>query len=126
MTPRIAIRKTRRRRARASIAAGLFLLVGGAAPSWAQQTGSEAKEHKTPPAVTETERSKRLREVNRQLERDQQRLIELISEPPGITAPPLRENTELRELAVRVPRLQEERRRLLEGPTPPSLPPEQP
>ena len=125
MTPRIAIRKTRRRRARASIAAGLFLLVG-AAPSWAQQTGPGAHERKAVPAVTETERSKRLREVNRQLERDQQRLIELISEPPGITAPPLRENTELRELAVRVPRLQEERRRLLEGPTPPSLPPEQP
>lgn len=125
MTPRIAIRKTRRRRARASIAAGLFLLVG-AVPSWAQQTGPGAGERKAPQAVTETERSKRLREVNRQLERDQQRLIELISEPPGITAPPLRENTELRELAVRVPRLQEERRRLLEGPNRPALPPEQP
>lgn len=62
------------------------------------------------PAVAETQRSQRLREIDGQLAQDKQRLVELLAQPVGPDSPPLRLDPELRAIAERMPRLQAARR----------------
>ena len=76
----------------------------------------EATAPPTTPAVSETQRSKRLREIDRQLALDKKRITELLSRPATPETPPLRLDPELGEIAERMPRLQAERRRWIADP----------
>lgn len=120
-------RLTPRSLATRAAAGALGIALAGPAASDVPATELDPQSPRAASAVRETPRSKRLREINLELERQQERLIELIAAPPTATAPPLRENPELRALAVSLPRLQEERRRLLEPPGQPvPVAPEEP
>ena len=70
----------------------------------------------TAPTVSETLRSKRLREIDDQLARDKKRITELLSQPPSPEATPGRVDPELGQIAERMPRLQAERRLWIEDP----------
>ncbi len=76
----------------------------------------EAAAPATPPPVSETRRSKRLREIDRQLALDKKRITELLSRPADPETPPLRLDPELGEIAERMPQLQAERRRWVSDP----------
>lgn len=123
-SPRLATMALGNRRSRprspALWAAAAALAVALAGPAASDAPPADPQNPNAASAVRETARSKRLREINVELERQQERLIELIAAPPTATAPPLRENPELRALAVSLPRLQEERRRLQEPQDPPA------
>ena len=54
--------------------------------------------------------------IDRAIEADYDRLLELIVEPTRVDSIPLRENPELLEIAKRLPRLQAERQRLEDPP----------
>ncbi len=84
------------------------------APSPAEATAAPAAP--AAPAVSETRRSKRLREIDRQLALDKKRITELLSRPTDPETPPLRLDPELDEIAERMPRLQAERRRWVSDP----------
>ena len=61
-------------------------------------------------------RAQRLLALDRAIEADYTRLLELIVEPTRVDSIPLRENPELLEIAKRLPRLQAERQRLEDPP----------
>lgn len=64
------------------------------------------------PEVPGQTRAQRLLELDRDIEADYDRLLELLLEPTRVDSIPLRDSPELAEIAERLPRLQEERRRL--------------
>ncbi|MFP8873578.1 MAG: hypothetical protein VCB42_03365 [Myxococcota bacterium] len=77
----------------------------------ASSPDSRSASNSLPEAPGQT-RAQRLLALDRAIEADYDRLLELIVEPTRVDSVPLRENPELLAIAERLPRLQAERQRL--------------